>query len=174
MLLKHVRKTGCRWLHVQSVRVRDAEAMEAFGAELATHVPHPSTIFLVGNLGCGKTCLARGFVRTWTKDESMLVTSPTYLLMNTYEENQKSLYHMDLYRLDKVSSIDATAMGLDEVFATSTNLIEWPDRLTPQLVPSTRLEVHIAYTDNEDERVIEFKYFGSIWNNVKQWFASKN
>ncbi|OQR91466.1 hypothetical protein ACHHYP_04671 [Achlya hypogyna] len=181
MLVRAGRKArawgGQRWLHASPppLRLKSAKAMEAFGADMAAHVPHPSTVFLVGDLGCGKTCFARGFVRAWTKDPAMHVTSPTYLLMNTYEnEAQRVLYHMDLYRLDSVSAIDAKAMGLDEAFDSCLNLIEWPDRLKNDLMPATRLEVHIAYATNTDERLVELKTYGDIWGDVQRWIQSKH
>ncbi|KDO17495.1 hypothetical protein SPRG_16992 [Saprolegnia parasitica CBS 223.65] len=104
----------------------------------------------------------------------MHVTSPTYLLLNTYDDATmaRSLYHMDLYRLDSVSAVDAKAMGLEDAFASSVNLIEWPDRLTSDLVPADRLEVHIAYTDTEDERAVELKAFGPSWESALRWFES--
>ncbi|EQC32674.1 hypothetical protein, variant [Saprolegnia diclina VS20] len=170
------RATACgrRWLHAPALKLSSPEAMEAFGAGLAPHVPCPSTVFLVGDLGCGKTCFARGFVRAWTDDADMHVTSPTYLLLNTYDDAAmaRSLYHMDLYRLDSVSPVDAKALGLEDAFASSVNLIEWPDRLTPDLVPGDRLEVHIAYTDTEDERAVQLKAFGSTWESALRWFES--
>jgi len=69
-------------------------------------------------LGCGKTCLARGFVRGYTGQEEMAVTSPTYLLVNTYDEVKElaTVYHVDLYRLDAVTEQDAVALGLAEAF----------------------------------------------------------
>lgn len=72
------------------------------------------------DLGCGKTCFARGFVRAHLQDETLSVTSPTYLLVNSYEAEappKPTAFHVDLYRLDKVSEQDVTALGLSEAFA---------------------------------------------------------
>jgi tRNA threonylcarbamoyladenosine biosynthesis protein TsaE len=80
---------------------------------------------------------------------------------------------MDFYRLDSVSVIDAQAMGLKEAFATGLNLIEWSDRLSPDMVPAERLEVHISYTARADERDIRLVSCGRMWDPIANWFASQ-
>ncbi|ETV75928.1 YjeE family ATPase [Aphanomyces astaci] len=119
--------------------------MERLGAALAAQIPSTQSgnvLLLHGDLGSGKTCLARGLARTWCCDPSMDVTSPTYLLINTYDPPEAStrhtLHHMDLYRLDSVTSTDVEALGLEDTFTTGTSIVEWPDRL--QVLPTPRLD----------------------------------
>ncbi|TMW65084.1 hypothetical protein Poli38472_009251 [Pythium oligandrum] len=139
--------------------------MEALGARLAHKRSKGDVIFLRGDLGCGKTCLARGFVRAMVRDTALQVTSPTYLLVNTYEAVDSVIHHVDLYRLEKVSDVDAMALGLTDAFANGISLVEWPQRLQTQGVPAERLEVSIDY-DQETEsttRHVSFHSFGKRW-----------
>ncbi|KAF0729503.1 hypothetical protein AaE_009370 [Aphanomyces astaci] len=172
--------------------------MERLGAALAAQIPSiqsGNVLLLHGDLGSGKTCLARGFARTWCCDPSMDVTSPTYLLINTYNPPETStcdlptylcdyastsymgflhvcrrhtLHHMDLYRLDSVTSTDVEALGLEDAFTTGTSIVEWPDRL--QVLPTPRLDVHIKYTDVEGERQVHVVAHGAKWEPVEAWF----
>ncbi|CAM9766306.1 unnamed protein product, partial [Ascophyllum nodosum] len=79
-------------------------------------------------LGTGKTCFARGFIRARV-DANIAVTSPTYLLDNTYkvQDQDLTIHHMDLYRL--CDSRDLGVVDIPRVLETSICLIEWPDRL---------------------------------------------
>ena len=78
------------------------------------------------DLGCGKTCLARGFVRAHTQQKELAVTSPTYLLVNTYDEavDLPMVYHIDLYRLETMTEQDVTALGLIEAFARGRSMFD--------------------------------------------------
>ncbi|KAJ0406220.1 hypothetical protein P43SY_000404 [Pythium insidiosum] len=138
---------------MSSVVVRSQEEMEALGARIARGRRPGDVLFLKGDLGCGKTCFARGFIRAITGDKRLQVTSPTYLLVNTYEfastACDSTIHHIDLYRLDTVTDVDVTALGLGDAFTKSIALVEWPQRLATTSIPLNRLEVHIEY-DSED------------------------
>lgn len=99
-------------------------------------------ILLEGELGVGKTCWARGFIRAILANDDARITSPTYLLSNTYkttilvededgitEEESISIHHMDLYRLSGKDPKELAPLALDHVFDSCISLIEWPDRL---------------------------------------------
>ena len=68
-----------------TVRVGSPEAMESLGADLARRTGAGDTVCLHGDVGAGKTCFARGFIRARTEDPGLRVTSPSYLLDNSYE-----------------------------------------------------------------------------------------
>jgi tRNA threonylcarbamoyl adenosine modification protein YjeE len=111
-----------RWL------AKTADDTEAFGARLATSRPAGSalaTVHLFGDLGAGKTTLARGFLRAC--GVSGPVRSPTYTLVELYETPTVSILHLDLYRLLEASELEA--LGLRE-WASPGHvwLIEWPER----------------------------------------------
>jgi tRNA threonylcarbamoyladenosine biosynthesis protein TsaE len=107
---------------------------EALGAALARAWPTggeaAAIVYLRGELGSGKTTLARGFIRALGIDAP--VRSPTYALLQTYEGNGVSIVHLDLYRLQ--SAEEAVALGLREHDRRgSVWLIEWPDRARSHL-----------------------------------------
>jgi tRNA threonylcarbamoyladenosine biosynthesis protein TsaE len=89
-------------------------------------------IFLVGDLGSGKTTLVRGFLRAL--GHSGRVPSPTYTLIEPYEIGQLTVYHVDLYRL--ANPRDADDLGLTELpGAGVVMLVEWPGQAGARLPP---------------------------------------
>lgn len=109
-------------------------------------------LMLDGQLGAGKTCVARGYIHSARNDSSLQVTSPTYLLANTYppqnspEDRTPTVYHLDLWRLDDASSRPIVDFGF--VFRSAVALIEWPDRLK-SLLPEERLDIILEYPQND-------------------------
>lgn len=107
---------------------KTADDTEAFGGRLATSLPGGSelaTIHLSGDLGAGKTTLARGFLRAC--GVSGPVRSPTYTLVEVYETPAVSVVHLDLYRL--LDPAELEPLGLrDWACPGYVWLIEWPER----------------------------------------------
>ena len=93
-----------------------------------------------GNLGAGKTTLARGAIEAWTGAPEE-APSPTYTLVQTYQGPRGELWHVDLYRLKRAE--EAWELGLEEAFGQAACLIEWPDRLEG-LLPRDRLDVELT------------------------------
>jgi tRNA threonylcarbamoyladenosine biosynthesis protein TsaE len=106
----------------------DETATEDFGARLVRALPAagaPLVVYLHGELGAGKTTLARGMLREL--GESGPVRSPTYALMAEYEPAGQRVLHLDLYRLN--SPDELLALGLaDHLPGSRLWLIEWPER----------------------------------------------
>ncbi|KAL7574929.1 hypothetical protein ACA910_010755 [Epithemia clementina (nom. ined.)] len=110
---------------------------------------NPSDLILLdGDIGAGKTALARGFIRNAFGDVDMQVTSPTYLLSNSYKTETASagleIQHMDLYRLTGERSSELIPLNLKHVFENCVTLIEWPQRLVGIELPTERLEIFIS------------------------------
>jgi tRNA threonylcarbamoyladenosine biosynthesis protein TsaE len=105
-------------------------------------------LLLWGELGAGKTQLAKGFGAGLGVATTM--SSPTFILMAEYDA-RLPLFHLDLYRL--AGAADAWASGLvDDRQAKGVTLIEWPDRLGDAL-PAGRLDVEIAGTGEEPRTI---------------------
>jgi tRNA threonylcarbamoyladenosine biosynthesis protein TsaE len=104
----------------------DERATIALGARLAGLAQPGDVIALRGELGTGKTTLARGFVRALA-DPAEEVPSPTFTLVQTYDTKKGQVWHFDLYRLQDAE--DAWELGIEDAFATGISLIEWPERL---------------------------------------------
>jgi tRNA threonylcarbamoyladenosine biosynthesis protein TsaE len=120
----------------------------AFGEQLASRLPAKCVVLLIGNLGAGKTTLAKGIAKGLgiNPDE---VSSPTFTLIHEYSDR---LYHVDLYRLDDARSV--ARLGLEELFdRQAVVLIEWGERFA-ELMPRDRVEIRLTRTA-EDEREIE-------------------
>lgn len=119
--------SGCTLAaHLQS----DADTLAA-GAALAPALAPGLVIYLIGDLGAGKTTLVRGVLRALGYDEK--VKSPTYTLIEPYIVSRLHLYHFDFYRFTAPEEfLDA---GLDEYYAgNGVCMVEWPDKAAPYLV----------------------------------------
>lgn len=132
-------------------RTASEEATIRLGEELAKAFPTKRAVLLIGNLGAGKTTMAKGIVRGLGASEPEEVSSPTFTLIHEYGSEGR-VYHIDLYRLDEPRQV--ATLGLDEIFdREAVVLVEWGERF-PRLMPAERTEIRIRITGN-DEREIE-------------------
>ena len=130
----------------------------ALGERLARTLPAKGVVLLIGNLGAGKTTLAKGIVKGLGAASTDEVSSPTFTLIHEYSER---VYHVDLYRLDDPRAV--ARLGLDELFdRDALVLIEWGERF-PELLPEDRTEIRLTRTDGEN-RVIELGPARSVKN----------
>ena len=112
----------------------------ALGATLAEVVVPGDIIALTGDLGAGKTTLARGLIHALCGE--IEVPSPTYTLVQMYDTPKGEIWHCDMYRLEQPR--DAYELGLIEAFDTAICLIEWPDKLG-ELLPDNCLSIDIGF-----------------------------
>jgi tRNA threonylcarbamoyladenosine biosynthesis protein TsaE len=116
--------------------------------ELAAVLKAGDVILLAGNLGAGKTAFVRGLATGLGIDPED-VSSPTFTLVHEYRGGRLTLYHADLYRLERIATED---LGLEEMGVSDGVLaIEWPDRLAHSL-PGAR-EVQIEIVDEHIRRI---------------------
>jgi tRNA threonylcarbamoyladenosine biosynthesis protein TsaE len=104
--------------------------------------PH-DVVCLSGELGMGKTALARGIGRGW--GTAVRVTSPSFTLVNEYPRahDGRILHHIDCYRLE--SEADAYTVGLEDIFdGEGAVMVEWPERIESWL-PADRLWIELGY-----------------------------
>ena len=130
---------------------RDVEATRAVGAILGRAAEPGDVVCLFGELGAGKTQLAKGIAAGLGVTDT--VNSPSFVLMAEYE-GRLPLFHIDLYRL--ADAADALAGGLvDDRQAAGVTVIEWAERLGERL-PASRLDVRIDGT-GDDPRWLELR-----------------
>ena len=106
-------------------------ATEALGATLAARLKRGDIVGLKGDLGAGKTTLARAIVRAAAGDPDLIVPSPTFTLVEVYDTPRGTFWHFDLYRLDSPDQV--YELGWEEALAEGVVLMEWPERLGPLL-----------------------------------------
>jgi len=138
---------------VPTYRTASEEETIALGERLARELPRRGVVLLIGNLGAGKTTLAKGIVRGRGAAEPDEVSSPTFTLIHEYGPD---VYHIDLYRLDEPRQV--ATLGLEDLFdRDALVLIEWGERF-PELMPPQRTEILIRPDpQNNDEREIEVR-----------------
>ncbi len=125
-------------VHERRIVARDPAATSALGLALAGAAHPGDLICLWGDLGAGKTHLAKAFAAGLGVTET--IVSPTFILMAEYA-GRLPLFHVDLYRL--ADAADALAGGLvDDRQAAGVTIVEWPDRMASAL-PAGRLDVVI-------------------------------
>jgi tRNA threonylcarbamoyladenosine biosynthesis protein TsaE len=126
----------------------DAAATRELGARLAPAARAGDLVCLRGDLGAGKTQLAKGFGAGLGVTDT--ISSPSFVLMAEYI-GRLPLFHVDLYRL--ADAADALAGGLlDERQADGVTLVEWPERMGPFL-PASRIDVMIEGSGDEPRTI---------------------
>lgn len=111
---------------------------------------YPSTIVLQGELGAGKTTFVRVFVEQL--DLSIMTSSPTFTLMNTYQTESITINHFDLYRLSGIA--EALEWGFEEFVTESDfSFIEWAERAM-EAIPKPYTLIDIQHGKKETERIL--------------------
>ncbi|KFC64424.1 hypothetical protein FF80_03046 [Devosia sp. LC5] len=118
----------------------DDEATAALGAELAATLSPGDLIILEGDLGAGKTALARAIVRTLANDPALDVPSPTFALVQPYDTPKGPVLHADLYRLGDPREVDELGL-LENPHAIV--LVEWAER-SPEIVAAASMVITLA------------------------------
>lgn len=132
---------------------RSEEETVELGRRIARELPQRAVVLLIGNLGAGKTTLAKGIVSGLGAAEPEDVSSPTFTLIHEYGEGR--VLHIDLYRLDRPEEV--ATLGLDEIFEReAVVLIEWGERFL-ELMPQERIEIRLEATA-DGARLINISY----------------
>jgi len=134
---------------VLNINLADEDATLTLARDLARITGVGDILALRGELGTGKTAFARAFI-TARRGEATEVPSPTFTLVQTYDDGQAAIYHFDLFRLTKPD--EALELGIEDAFADGITLIEWPERLE-SLLPDRRLEIDFFYGETPEARI---------------------
>jgi len=120
----------------------------ALGERIARELPRHAVVLLIGNLGAGKTTLAKGIAQGLGAVAAEEVSSPTFTLIHEYGER---VYHVDLYRLDTAAQV--ATLGLDEIFdCDAVVLVEWGERFL-DLMPARRIEIRLQPVGEDGRRI---------------------
>ena len=130
-----------------SILIENEAAMIALGESLAANVNAGDCFALHGELGAGKSFLARAMMRALGVTDEAL-PSPTFAIIQEYDANNGlKVAHMDWYRLE--DSFEIASLGVDEFFSPPwVSLIEWSER-APELLPQSTTHIYIALDDQD-------------------------
>ena len=134
----------------RTFHTRSEDETIALGRQLAAELVD-GAVLLIGNLGAGKTTLAKGIVEGRNGTPADEVSSPTFTLIHQYGDHAP-VYHIDLYRLDEAREVEG--LGLDDLFGSgSLILLEWAERF-PALLPRPRTEIRLRALPDETREII--------------------
>ena len=147
----------------------DENASIALAHDLALVLKEGDVLALDGDLGLGKSTLARALLRARADDPYLEVPSPTFTLVQDYQIDDLSISHFDLYRISDFEEL--YEIGLEESWQDGCALIEWPDR-AEDLLPAETLWLHFEQGDNPDARRLTLS--GSVtWADRLQRLCEK-
>ncbi len=137
--------------HPLNFILEDHSDTQSLGRLIADQAGPGLCILLEGDIGAGKTYLARCIIQTLLSKEGIHedVPSPTFTLVQVYETGAFETWHADLYRLG--SPDELVELGLDDAFEQSFSLIEWPDRMG-DMAPENAVRLSLAITDQPEVR----------------------
>ena len=134
------------------------EETQNIALELMPLILSSKIVLLKGDLGSGKTVISRAIIRLLCNDPHMIITSPTFNILKTYQSTKFDLIaHYDLYRVKSLLEIEE--IGLLEIINTQQNitLIEWPEIITP-LINQYLLTITLEHNPDNESRIIKVDY----------------
>ena len=139
--------------------IKSLDHLQLITKKIANKISENDCIFLIGEIGVGKTTFTRSLINYFQKREGMKQTqvlSPTFNLLYEYDIKKIKVMHYDLYRIK--NSKELSQLGIFDENLTSIKIIEWPQLIETNV--TDRLEIHLSYASNENERKLIIKGFG--------------
>ncbi len=132
---------------VWRVDIADEAGSIALAQEIASLLEKGDMVALAGDLGVGKTTFARALIRELLDDTTIEAASPTFTLMQIYENDATRVVHADFYRMEAPSELHG--LGWEDAVEDAIALVEWAER-APEAAPADRLEVRLSFADADD------------------------
>ena len=145
--------------------IKSLENLNSITNKILQEISENDCIFLIGEIGVGKTTFARSFINNLQKKKGVKQTqvlSPTFNLLYEYDINSFKIMHYDLYRLENTKDIDQ--LGIQESFKNSITIIEWPEKIKKP--NKNRLEITFYYEKESRIRKLKLKGFGK-WKDFQ-------
>ena len=136
--------------------IKSLKHLHLISKRIANEVSEKDCIFLIGEIGVGKTTFARSLINYFQTREGVEQTevlSPTFNLLYEYDIKKIKVMHFDLYRIKNNRELDQ--LGIFSENKDSIKIIEWPQLLKTNI--SDVLELHLSYSRKENERNLMFK-----------------
>ena len=139
--------------------IRSLDHLQLISKKIADKISKKDCIFLIGEIGVGKTTFTRSLINYFQKKEGIELTevlSPTFNLLYEYDIKKIKVMHYDLYRIK--NSKELSQLGIFDENLTSIKIIEWPQLIETNV--TDRLEIHLSYASKENERKLIIKGLG--------------
>jgi tRNA threonylcarbamoyl adenosine modification protein YjeE len=136
--------------------IKSLDHLQLVSEKIANNVSEKDCIFLVGQIGVGKTTFTRSFINYFQKKEGVEQTevlSPTFTLLNEYDIKRFKIMHYDLYRINDSKELEQ--LGIFNENINSVKIVEWPQLIKTNVTDV--LELYLSYSENENERNLILK-----------------
>ena len=134
--------------------VKSLDHLNLISKIISQKLENGDCIFLIGEIGVGKTTLTRYLINNLQNQKGLKETevlSPTFNLLYEYEIKDLKIMHYDLYRIKKVDELDN--LGIFSENQKTVKIIEWPDLIKTPL--TNKLEIYLEYRKNDKERIMK-------------------
>ena len=145
--------------------VKSLEHLKQISKKISQKLKNGDCIFLIGEIGVGKTTLTRHLINNMQSQKGLKETevlSPTFNLLYEYEIKDLKIMHYDLYRIKKAEELEH--LGIFSENEKTIKIVEWPDLIKTPL--TNKLEVHLEYGKNDNERKMNIHGLGK-WKNFE-------
>ena len=145
--------------------VKSLEHLKQISKKISQKLKNGDCIFLIGEIGVGKTTLTRHLINNIQSQKGLKETevlSPTFNLLYEYEIKDLKIMHYDLYRIKKAEELEH--LGIFSENEKTIKIVEWPDLIKTPL--SNKLEVHLEYGKNDSERKMNIHGLGK-WKDFE-------
>ena len=139
--------------------IKSLDHLQLISKKIGDKTSKKDCIFLIGEIGVGKTTFTRSLINYFQKKEGVELTevlSPTFNLLYEYDIKKFKVMHYDLYRIKNAKELNQLGIFNEDV--NSIKIIEWPQLIETKV--TDRLELHLNYANNENERKLIFKGLG--------------
>ena len=145
--------------------VKSLDHLNQISKTISKKIENGDCIFLIGEIGVGKTALTRYLINNLQIQKGLKETevlSPTFNLLYEYEIKDLKIMHYDLYRIKKAEELEH--LGIFSENEKTIKIVEWPDLIKTPL--TNKLEIHLEYGKNNDERKLRMHGTGK-WRNLE-------
>ena len=145
--------------------IKSLEQLNSFSKKVADRLKEKDFIFLVGEIGVGKTTFTRFLINYLQKKEGLKVSevlSPTFNLLYEYDLKKYKIMHYDLYRIKEQKELNN--LGLFQENQNAIKIVEWPNLI--KIPISDKLEIYLDYAKQVNERKLKLLGTGK-WKNFK-------
>ncbi len=143
--------------------IKSLDHLRLISNKIADNISEKDCIFLIGEIGVGKTTFTRNFINYLQKRKGIKETevlSPTFNLLYEYDIKNLKVMHYDLYRIKNNKELNQLGIFKEDI--ETIKIIEWPELINTNV---ERLELHLNYSEKENEREISLTGYGK-WRDI--------